>query len=384
MDGPVPNPVTICQHRSRLFRPHPFAAARESRRELKGSGMDGILAIEHNRQALKRILATLFAMAGFGSRGQFTFFPQEGASAQNRAQAEKSKLSPALTLPRHLYLSVLRLLRPARSAVRRLIIASARGLTITLPPSRPARKPKPAPTILRNGVGTGIILLRAHPGAFPGSVHYFPQRGTPETGAGGKKKSCPQQLPLLDPFPRPFRRRRPPQTAVPRITLPGYTDPFPIKVRQPPSRQRPDRCDASWPAPCRAGFSTRRFAGTGPAVRALGSPPRCLGSAREGPLRCKSAECRTAPSASWPAKISPYLAAQAGSTARWPGFRLHPRCSKERRSARSTTSWRRLTRWRCSRWKARHALDAGPLFAHALVVITDPPLSLPDIPPGGD
>ena len=61
--------------------------------------MDGILAIEHNRQALKRILATLFAMAGFGSGGQFTFFPQEGALAQNRAQAEKSKLSPALTLP---------------------------------------------------------------------------------------------------------------------------------------------------------------------------------------------------------------------------------------------------------------------------------------------
>ena len=53
--------------------------------------MDWNLAIERNTEALKRILAALVAMAGLGSRGQFTFFPQEGARPQGAAQAEKSK-----------------------------------------------------------------------------------------------------------------------------------------------------------------------------------------------------------------------------------------------------------------------------------------------------
>ncbi|MEQ1950180.1 hypothetical protein [Mesorhizobium sp. CN2-181] len=56
---------------------------------------------------------------------------------------KRSKLSPALTLPRALYLAILRLLRPAEAAARRLIIAAARGIVVTLPPARP-RKPKPA------------------------------------------------------------------------------------------------------------------------------------------------------------------------------------------------------------------------------------------------
>jgi hypothetical protein len=90
--------------------------------------MDWNGAIEKHREALTHILAALVAMAGLG--GQFTFFPPEGASPQGSAQAEKSKPSPAL--PRHLRLAVLRLLRPAESATRRLIIALARGLVIAL------------------------------------------------------------------------------------------------------------------------------------------------------------------------------------------------------------------------------------------------------------
>ena len=88
--------------------------------------MDWNAAIEKNREALKRILAALVAMAGL--RGQFTFFPQEGASHQAVAQAEKSKLSPALTLPRRLRNAVLRLLRPAEAAARRLVIVAARDI----------------------------------------------------------------------------------------------------------------------------------------------------------------------------------------------------------------------------------------------------------------
>ncbi len=56
--------------------------------------MDWNAAIERNREALKRVLAMLVAMAGLGARGQFTFFPQQGAAASRLARAEKSKLSP--------------------------------------------------------------------------------------------------------------------------------------------------------------------------------------------------------------------------------------------------------------------------------------------------
>jgi hypothetical protein len=96
--------------------------------------MDWNAAIEKNREALKRLLAALVAMAGLADGG-------------------------AGTLPRHLHRAVLRLLRPAEAATRRLIIVAARGVVVTLPPSRP-RRAKPAPTILRNGVGTGILMPR--------------------------------------------------------------------------------------------------------------------------------------------------------------------------------------------------------------------------------
>ena len=128
--------------------------------------MDWNLAIERNTEALKRILAALVAMAELG--GQFTFFPRKGALPQAAALAEKSKLSPASTLPRHLHTAVLRLLRPAEAAVRRLIIVAARGIVVA-PPSPPRPRKVPAPTILRNG-STGILM----PPALPGTVYFFP------------------------------------------------------------------------------------------------------------------------------------------------------------------------------------------------------------------
>lgn len=76
------------------------------------------LAIERQRKPLLRIIATLFAMIGLA----------QGAAVE--------RLSPKL------YRAVLRVLRPAESAVRRLIVVAARG--VTLQPSRPrtaARKP---------------------------------------------------------------------------------------------------------------------------------------------------------------------------------------------------------------------------------------------------
>ncbi|MGE0283472.1 MAG: hypothetical protein AB7P20_23045, partial [Rhizobiaceae bacterium] len=101
---------------------------------------DGTIAIEYNRQALKRILAAIIAMAALAF--------------------------PAPIIPRRLYLAVLRLLRPAESATRRLIIAMARGLAVTLPPPRPrkaAHKIKVLPSIVSNGAGTGIVLPSGAP-----------------------------------------------------------------------------------------------------------------------------------------------------------------------------------------------------------------------------
>jgi hypothetical protein len=180
--------------------------------------MDWNAAIEKHREALTHILATLVAMVGIG--GQFTSFPPEGASARGSAQAEKSKLSPAL--PRQLRLAVLRLLRPAESAARRLIIALARGLVVTLPPPRKAPqagKTKIVPTILSNGVGTGIAM----PSAIP--------------GGSSSARAMPRalSLPLFDPLQHPFRPRRPQQNGVPRISFPGFTQPFPVASRRPPA-----------------------------------------------------------------------------------------------------------------------------------------------------
>ena len=79
--------------------------------------MSGSVAIETNREALVRIVASLVAMAGGRP-----------------------------TVTRHVWRTVLRLLRPAESAARRLIIAAARGIVAPPPPPRkPAPQLKPAP-----------------------------------------------------------------------------------------------------------------------------------------------------------------------------------------------------------------------------------------------
>jgi hypothetical protein len=220
--------------------------------------MDWNAAIERNREALKRVLAMLVAMAGLAPRGQFTFFPQEGAAASRLARPEKSKLSPALTLPRHLHRAVLRLLRPTEAAVRRLVIVMARGLVVKLPPAR-ERKPKPKPTFLRNGVGTGILMPRGYlepppltpPHKGEGVVNAASglainaigvnasESPSPLWGGvrGGGKDPSARHLAfqLLDPLPRWRTAGRPVASGVPRISFPGFIAPHPVAVRRPPS-----------------------------------------------------------------------------------------------------------------------------------------------------
>ncbi len=154
--------------------------------------MDWNAAIDKNREALKRVLAMLVAMAEVGLGGQS--FRREGADASGLTLAETSKLSPALTLPRHLYRYLLGLLRPAEAAARRLIIVAARGLVV--PPPHPRQ-----PAIPRN--------------------------------AGPPKSRIPgiPPLPLLDPLtPWSVRARPVPGRGVPRISVPGYSEPFTIRL----------------------------------------------------------------------------------------------------------------------------------------------------------
>ncbi|MFN0191080.1 MAG: hypothetical protein ACKVP5_03765 [Aestuariivirga sp.] len=87
--------------------------------------MDWDLAMTRNRDALLRIVATLFAMLGL----------VEGAVIER--------------IPRALHTTILRILRPAEAAVRRLIVAAARGMAMKPAVSRPM----PTGEIVRKGTG---------------------------------------------------------------------------------------------------------------------------------------------------------------------------------------------------------------------------------------
>jgi hypothetical protein len=222
--------------------------------------MDWNAAIEKNREALKRMLAMLVAMAGLSTGYAFTsplcglrgrssdrasgsIVGREGRGdceaigvpgkireasgggcnptitptrrSDDRRPPLKGEVKPEFTLPRHLHRAVLSLLRPAEAAARRLIIVAARGIVVALPPARP-RKPRPTSTILRNGIGTGIVMPRGF---------------RPETGLwAGHSCAAPRTLalPLFDPLPRWNARTRPAASGVPRISLPGLTQPFPV------------------------------------------------------------------------------------------------------------------------------------------------------------
>jgi hypothetical protein len=75
--------------------------------------MDWARAIERNSEALKGIIEVLFALLGLG-----------GADAASR-------------IPRSLHSAVLGVLRPAESAMRRLIVIAARNVVVKLAASRP-------------------------------------------------------------------------------------------------------------------------------------------------------------------------------------------------------------------------------------------------------
>jgi hypothetical protein len=196
--------------------------------------MDWPAIIENHRQALKSVLAGLVALAACFDRGP--------------------------TLPRHLHLAMLRLLRllrPAESAVRRLVILTARRLpTVPLPPPR-LRKPIPPPAPRPKGVvvnlglampppltpphkGEGDLARGGSPSPVWGAEGWARPVARPGEGGDGSTDAplsgCesprPPAFPLLDPLRRVRLDRRPVRTSVPRISVPGYSAPRPIVQRR--------------------------------------------------------------------------------------------------------------------------------------------------------
>jgi hypothetical protein len=90
------------------------------------NAFDWARAIERNSEALKGVVAALFIMLG-------------EATVQR--------------LPESLYRAVLRVLRPAESAVRRLVVIVARGLVVKPVPPRPMPKGP-----LKKGVGSRPVF----------------------------------------------------------------------------------------------------------------------------------------------------------------------------------------------------------------------------------
>lgn len=147
--------------------------------------MDWNFAIEKHREALRRILAMLVAMAGLPAS------PAPGGGAAGPIGG--------ITLPRRLHRALLALLRPAEAAARRLVIVTARGLVVVLP----RRKSHPQAPAARKA------------GGLP----------TPPAAVA-------RALPLFDRLPHWNRRVSHP--AVPRICVPGFNAPFPVAAKPSP------------------------------------------------------------------------------------------------------------------------------------------------------
>ncbi len=179
--------------------------------------MDWNVVIERNRERLKGILAALAAMAGLGGKA-------DPASPSPLWGGDRGvgTLPGGSTLPRHLHRAVMRLLRPAEAAARRLVIIAARDLVLPPPKPRKPRPPKPPSIFVRPGERrTGIVLPY---GVKPGDIlpNLAPPRKAPTT----------LSLPLFDTLPEWPGSRRRPVGNLPRIWSPGFPDRAP--ARRPP------------------------------------------------------------------------------------------------------------------------------------------------------
>ncbi|MFI0842845.1 hypothetical protein [Mesorhizobium sp. IMUNJ 23232] len=197
---------------------------------------DASATIERYREALKHILLMLVGMAEMGFGRPLSLVLGEAAVAPRPGRAGRTgrkKPAAALCLPRHLYRAILLLLRPAESAARRLIIAAAQGIVVTLPPFLPRKlKPKISDTVASmRRLGLAVNLSQED------FARYQAERKAAERRAARPRAV---NLSLLDQLKNPFRIRRKyvPAHAVPRIR--SLDDDAPrIPLPPPPSRDDP-------------------------------------------------------------------------------------------------------------------------------------------------
>jgi hypothetical protein len=229
--------------------------------------MDWTAAIGRNREALKRVLAMLVAMAGLGGASTS---PLRGGRREASGGGSIPTMTPTrqsddcrpplkgevgaeLTLPRRLHRAVLRLLRPAEAAARRLVIVAARGIVVPVAPQRrpePTPPPTPGQSHMKFDPLTGLLRKPPLPRS-TGERKRRPQGLTPllaptQWGRGAERSEAVRghcrpyapsatrtpSLPLFDRL-RPFRPARPAAGGVPRISVPGFSAPFPVPVRRP-------------------------------------------------------------------------------------------------------------------------------------------------------
>ncbi|MGL4488767.1 MAG: hypothetical protein ACRCU5_04905 [Rhizobiaceae bacterium] len=165
--------------------------------------MDWPLAIERNRKALQLIIAALYALAGL-AEGEVT-----------------------ATLPRRLYQTVLRVLRPAEAALRRLIFISARGLVVKPRPSRPA----PVGLAAREGSERMLAFCLIDPLKRFGPI--AEEAGTSDHAEDG-------DWDIWDVEDSEDERDDSYETnALPRISVPGFYDPVLIAPPAMPSLEDP-------------------------------------------------------------------------------------------------------------------------------------------------
>lgn len=166
--------------------------------------MDWDLAIARNLASLRRIAESLLVMAGLGA---------------DAAPANALRAPWPATLPRHLHAAVLSVLRPAESALRRLIVIAARDLVVALPPAARARL---ADVRLAAQTSPTGIFLNGRP-AHPDDLARLRSPGMAASQSGGAAAEAMDARPrapsfaLLDPLKRFGQCRQGPSQFIPRI-----------------------------------------------------------------------------------------------------------------------------------------------------------------------
>ena len=142
--------------------------------------MDWARAIERNSEALKGIVEALFAMLGLADDATVSRIPQS------------------------LHRAVLRVLRPAESAMRRLVVIAARGLVVKSAPSRPmpagqigkGGRSRPSFQLFDPRKNFEVLRQRRRTTRNPPRIHFFPY--DPRVAA-----LWPARPPAADPAPPP-------------------------------------------------------------------------------------------------------------------------------------------------------------------------------------